>query len=889
VIVSRSKIERPTLHGQWIRRPQIESRFDRVLDRSLTLIVAPAGHGKTSTVVSWLRLRALDAAWVSVDSRDADLTRFATHVAVALDRVAPGILPVLSALITAPDRLAPPQLGEAFGDALYDLEQDVLLVLDDFHEVPHETVSAFISGLLLAAPRRLHTILCSLSRPDFPLSRLRIAGEVEELTGTDLRFSAEETEHLMRLEMGEPVAPELATRVQASVGGWPAAIRLIALSGADDTIKPQEPIGERQEQLLGDYLGEEVLTRLPSTQRELLLRASLVDRFDAPLLHALAEHVGEVISRADLAHLRSLELFREMPGLGGTWFAYHPVFRQVLRRELERTSDAATIADLRRTIATWFAAAGLTREAVYHYVALGEIATAATLIESRLSDAFAREDWRSVASWLQLIPMEAVLASPELLLASAWVAYLSGRDARLAEILESMRDPRIWNLATVSQQAQIALLTSVPEADPIASIEVAEDAIALIPPRNRYQYGYAHLMLGIALTSAGREQEALARLAAFTERESARIDAASIRGYYGRAIVLRQSGRLARCDQTAADQLQLAAMNGLPVSAGWAALFLGATAHERGNLVEASRHVAAVIADAGRVHFICLREAFFVQILTFEAQGLRLEADRTVARLRELAIASETAYQLELVDSFLARTALVRGDLTTARRWLESSAPHVVHEDLKVTEQPTLTRVKVLITIGDHAALVAADRLLTDFLAFASSRHMALALLEGLAVQALLHETRGDRGAATNALRASLAMAAPEGIVQRYGYLGPALAPILRRLLTEPAIQAHALAVLGALEAVLAAQSLASDALTSSNNEPLANPLTDRERDVVRLLSLRLTNNEIADELFISPITVKNHIAHISGKLDVSGRRAIVARASELDLLATNA
>ena len=146
--------------------------------------------------------------------------------------------------------------------------------------------------------------------------------------------------------------------------------------------------------------------------------------------------------RDDLERLRALELFREIPGLSETWFAYHPLFREVLRRELERTTDAAAIAALRRTIARWFATEGLTREAVQHLVALDDIPAATALIESRLSDAFAREDWQSVASWLRCIPMEAVRESTELLLASAWVAYLSGRDARLAEILEAMRGRR---------------------------------------------------------------------------------------------------------------------------------------------------------------------------------------------------------------------------------------------------------------------------------------------------------------------------------------------------------------------------------------------------------------------------------------------------------------
>src|SRR5215218_6579026 len=92
-LVSRSKIERPTLSGQWVRRPHIEARLDRAFDRSLILITAPAGHGKTSTIACWLELRGLDAAWLTVDERDADLSRFATHVAATLDRIAPRARP----------------------------------------------------------------------------------------------------------------------------------------------------------------------------------------------------------------------------------------------------------------------------------------------------------------------------------------------------------------------------------------------------------------------------------------------------------------------------------------------------------------------------------------------------------------------------------------------------------------------------------------------------------------------------------------------------------------------------------------------------------------------------------------------------------------------------
>ena len=162
---------------------------------------------------------------------------------------------------------------------------------------------------------------------------------------------------------------------------------------------------------------------------------------------------------------------------------------------------------------------------------------------------------------------------------------------------------------------------------------------------------------------------------------------------------------------------------------------------------------------------------------------------------------------------------------------------------------------------------------------------MTLALLEGLAVQALLHEARGDSAAAARALQESLAMAAPEGIVQRYAYLGPGLAPVLRRLLAERTPHPHARNVLEALESVLAATPAAASAIETSIQDLPENPLTERELDVMRLLARRLTNNEIGEELFISPITVKNHIANITEKLGVSGRRAAVERAGELGLV----
>ncbi|MFN8663091.1 MAG: hypothetical protein U0075_14480 [Thermomicrobiales bacterium] len=296
VVVNRSKIEQPSLSGSWVRRPQVDARLDRAFERSLVVIVAPAGHGKTSTLVSWLSQRALDAAWVTVDRRDADLTRFATHVALALDRIAPGVAPALFALLTAPDRLAPAELGEALQSACTSWTRRPAGA-GRFSRSRNRSGGDLHGWADRRAPPVAHQHV--LAHQDPAVTTVRTQGEVEELTGADLRFSVKETSRLLSLESGMPVDLVHAASIQESVGGWPAAVRLVALSGG--TARRDQPAAgeEGPAQFLRDYVGDEILARLPDAQRDLLVIVSLTDRFNAQLLQALAAgHGGAAMGRA---------------------------------------------------------------------------------------------------------------------------------------------------------------------------------------------------------------------------------------------------------------------------------------------------------------------------------------------------------------------------------------------------------------------------------------------------------------------------------------------------------------------------------------------------------------------------------------------------------------
>lgn len=885
--VNRSKIARPVLAGAMMLRPHLDDRLDRGYGRSLTLICAPAGHGKTSTVVDWLNRRGHAAAWVSLDHRDVDLTRCATHIALALDQIVPGIAGVAFRLLSAPDRLSPLDLGEAFAEALYDIDGDLVLVLDDLHLAGSEAIMAFIRGLLRAAPRRLHLIVLTRTRPSLPVSRLKAAGELEEIMGVDLRFSVTETAILVQWETGEACTATAAASIQASVGGWPAAVRLVALSNAGDNAAPRIAVPfHRSNHLVLEYVGEEVLASLPDVHRIVLLRAALFERFSLPLLETLNVSQGDpLIGRDAFERLLHLDLFREVPALTEPWYAFHALFREILLQELERTTPAETIVQLRRSAAAWLERRGHVLEAIEVLIQAGDASAAATMVESHVNAAFGCEDWPAVASWLQAIPWDEIRTRPELLLASAWTAFLSGRSSRIVEVFNTMRDPRGRSFATEAQRVEIALVADAIVGDPVVRIANAERAIASIPRAKRYRFGLANMELAMALTEVGDLERALAHLEEFSHRDSARIDAAAIRGHFGRVLVLWQAGMLAQCARTAAEQHELATSNDLPVSAGWGAAMAGIVAHELGDLAEVDHLLAPVIANASRLHFDCVREAFIAQILAYEARGMRPESDRAIARMRELARSVETPHQVARVEAFAARVAAIRGDLVTARRWLAATPAAIQRDSLIYVDHPSLTRITLEIATGDDDALLAAGQHLEGFIQRAETTHYRLAHLEALAVRALLLEARHQVGAATASLRASLDLAAPERIVQRYAYLGERLVPILRRLTVGRTPHPHARVVLEVVEAVQRAQPGQQTGPRHVQRELPSSSLSARELEVLRCLARRLTNDEIGVELYISPVTVKHHVANISSKLAVSGRRAAAARARELGLI----
>jgi LuxR family maltose regulon positive regulatory protein len=358
---------------RFVSRPVLFERLSAAAPGTVTLVCAPAGSGKSILLRSWAADRDEPVAWVTVDREERDAQRFWLRVIEALADAAGD--EVIERVSPAP-RFAGAVVVERLLTQLGRLEEPLELVIDDLHELDCEDALAWLEMLLTRLPAQMRVLLATREEPRLGLHRLRLAGELTELRGPDLRFSLEETRALLRAS-GITLSDAGLAALHERTEGWPAGVRLAAISLSANP-DPERFVSEfsGSERSVAGYLLTEVLERQPPDVRHLLLRTSILERVSGPLADALTGGAG---AEAILQRLEDQNAFVTALDAARSWFRYHHLFADLLRLELRHLSPE-TIPSLHRAAAAWHEEEGDVVEAVRHHQAAGDWAPAARLL-----------------------------------------------------------------------------------------------------------------------------------------------------------------------------------------------------------------------------------------------------------------------------------------------------------------------------------------------------------------------------------------------------------------------------------------------------------------------------------------------------------------------------
>ena len=913
-----TKLYRPPPQPNSVLRRRLLAQLDDGLRRNLTLIAAPAGSGKTTLLSQWLPEGARPVAWLTLDEGDREPARFLAYLVAALQGLVPQLGAGLMAALLAPQPPPPAAAVPELINALAALAQPIVLVFDDYHLVNSPPVDAALSLLLAHQPPQMHLVIATREDPQLPLARLRARGALTELRAADLRFTPFEAAELFNQTEGLSLLAEEVTALERRTEGWAAGLHLAALSlrGHQDAASFVRSFSGSHRFVL-DYLLEEVLRQLPAPIQQFLLRTAILDRLCGPLCDALLEALPGT-GQTTLHAIERANLFLVPLDDERRWYRYHHLFGELLRQRLPQDGGLSEgdIAGLHARASVWYEAQGLMLEALHHAAAAADPARVAALAErswEQMNSGFQSAAW---CRWVRQLPEVVLRARPVLCVQYASALMDAGEveasEARLRDAERLLAVPQgsaEQPLVAVQAQfatlpAQIAIIRAYnaqAQGDFLAAAQHASVALAHpadVQPLLRAQ---AMALLGFSYWAEGDLDAAQRAIGSWIEhtREAGNLAFALASGFYLAEIRLAQ-GQLREAARLCRQLLQLVPADDEAARLAVPHLHLGLAlvAHEQGDAPAAALHLQASKDGAERAALVDWPFRWHLAQARVKESAGEWEAALDLLDEAGRRYVRNPVPDLRPLAALKARVHLRQGNLAAALAWAAEAdlAPSDELGYLREFEQLTLVRLllaRARQKQGDeelHAALPLLARLLVA----AEAGGRVGSAIEILLLQSLAHEVRGDTTQALVPLERALALAEPEGYVRLFVDEGPPLVRLLteaqsaaRRAQNGP-LQPYCDLLLSALLQSAGAQAGGIDGILRSNAQTLERfqeALSEREREVLRLIAEGLSNQELAARLHLSPQTVKVHTRNIYGKLGVSSRTQAVARGRALGFL----
>ena len=910
----QTKLHLPRTRAGAVPRRRLLEHLDRGATARLTLVSAPAGFGKTTLLGQWLATRpktatgGLPVAWLSLDAEDNDPRAFWTYLIAALRTVAPEVGAAELALLQGSDT---PPVKRVLTTVLNDLgarPDDVVLILDDYHLIESNQLHEELAFLLDHLPAQLHVVIASRTDPALPLARLRARGELVEVRATELRFTADEAADYLNGAMGLTLTTTEIGALGERTEGWIAALQLAALSmqGRDD-------VGgfiagfTGDDRYIVDYLVEEVLQRQPDRLRTFLLQTSILDRLTGSLCEAVT---GQDHGKATLELLDRGNLFVVPLDDQRRWYRYHHLFGDVLRARLLDEHPDQVLA-LHRSASTWYEEHGDRAAAIRHALAAPDFDRAANLVEREFAATRRHRRESTLLGWLEKLPDAVIQDRPVLSVVFAGTLLSTGT---VDGVEQRLRDAERW-LSTPEHERAAAGMVVADEAelhrlpawvanyraaqalledDPVSTLTYAQRALELVAPGDDIERAAASALVGLASWHQGDLEAAHE---AYTTSSQIFLQAGYFSDVLGCAVILGDlrvtQGRLhdaMATYQTALRQTghDLDDIRGGSALRGAADMLVAMSMmhREHGDLAAARRCLEVGEELGEHLGLPQNRYRWRVAMARLHQAHGELEAAAGLLDQAEQAYVSDFIPDVRPVSALRAQILVAQGRLGEATTW--GQRHRLSHDDelsyRHELEHLTLARILLARSTAERSQepLRQATGLLERLLGAAEAGGRIGSVIEILLLRALAHHVDGQAPAALASLQRALSLAEPEGYARLFLDEGSAMVALLAAAAEEGIAPAY---VRTLLQAVTEAPSGAGRARTAAATGRMVEPLSDRERDVLRLLATDLTGPEIARELVVSLNTVRTHTRNVYLKLGVSGRRAAVRRAEELDLL----
>jgi len=897
----RTKLAPPRMGGAPITRDGLLEDLDARRSRKLTLVQGPAGSGKTMLLAQWRRSLCLQGAavgWYNVSADDDD-RQVAAYIVESLRLAGVAIdTDGLHSYIRSSGKAVKALLASLVND-ISDHVGEVYLFIDDFHYIASFAALRMIDRWLALAPPHFHLVLGTRTRPPIDLPRLAAEDQLTELRFNELRFNLAETQRFVTSQGLGQLDPSHINALHEITDGWAAGLQLMAFSLRKETI-PENFFARQatnpalsQERALNDYLNEAVARHLTDDELRFLVRISACRRFNRELCELLT---GNSRAAEYLARFEAENLFLLPIDTTDTepWYRFHRLFGSFLNRRLEAL-PGAEICNLHLLASRWFGSRNLYLEALRHARAAQDMEFLVDLIDRMARRMLGGANFLQLLEQCAAVPREYLRTRINVCMCMAWAQLSCARIADFDSTLEDIsRHADHESPAAVVEIRLLKAYRLMSQDDTAASLELLEPLMQAPPLESALHTQLLSHIASHALVHAHRFEES---------REVTRwrkIYGTSGRQEHARPLVDVVEGfsHLVQGNIREAVAVLLPSMESQSDTTMWGADAAGVVTGYIAEACYQADEIAIARAFLDR-HWELIDAvgtadgvlyAYRVRARLEQLEGSWSTALRTLRRLEEI------GYQRKL-DRLLAWSLYEQHALALRAR--QGLSPGEIRNRLEALADRyrdrrdcawSEIRLASVLARADAEFETTHDGTCMEAVAAAEIECRALGR-ELLSVRlsfmrAIAMFRTGDTAAALAGAAAAIRTATEAGMMRVIVDLGPAAGPLLMLLALQALPDPERRYVEGTIRLV--------PPVSDGNPEPVtpdatvrgnAEILSQREREVVVLLSKALSTKSIARVLSISSGTVKWHLKNIYSKLDAAAREDALAKARALGII----
>ncbi len=876
-ILISTKLHMPPMKPKMLPRKHLVDRLSEGKDRRLVVVSGVAGSGKTSLVCQWITRNRLTTVWYSLDKTDNESDLFFRYLLSALTGLDDQLSQKIGSWLERQDYLSGKEIIPFLIKHLVNLTQDIYLVLDDYHLIQSGEIHDALSYLLDYIPPRLHIVLISRYAIPISLGHFRVRGQIVEIPASDMRFTEEETARFFEEIIPVSLSVEEVHDLARYTEGWVGGLQLLGLSLKEKhTPHNLKDILNRARHETADYLVDEVLQAQPVKIRSFLETTALLDRFNADLCR---EITGSSDVPEMLDHLYRNNLFLVPLDGEHTWYRYHHLLSEIIRKQI-KTSSPAMFCNIQRRAALWFAEKGLLEDAFRHAFSSEDPEFAADLLEEYLLFIPDRSGYSSGLRWIAKVPyhilnQRALLGLHDCAQKAEGFRFaeveelLRGIETRLPEAFErydGFKKTLCRDLFTYLSYMVRYYYRGPKKAD----VERLSEACGVISQQNKQLAGYIRMFVALRYLMQGdliMADKTLKDATAVTFTTESTL--ARILWYRFSAVVERTQGRLHSSEAILAEAFEMLDRKGLSdtplklllhLPMAWLSYYRNDIDHARELAAAAVQHgeraeFARDVVDGGMLlAFICL------------AEGNMDGAEEFVEKTRQVVKTFDTVEMEVSLDAWTARLSMLRGDLASALEWAQQRRVSLDEPfSLRLVDE-CMTQAELWFRQGLYRET--AD-MLRRLRVLCKDRNLMLAVLEADILYSATLYALNDYNGAKLVLEQALQFAETEKCMRPFANLVPIVSPLLLEM-TRQRREDQGSSFLHTItkSCGIAAEHVNQDRFQAGG----IRDLTTREVEILALMAAGYRNKEIAKKTFVSHNTIKSHIQHIFEKLNVTNR-----------------